>query len=101
MTRKVLILFPDEWDRAAARAPRLAGRYEFACEGFDLFRFPENVRLFGFDALAFAERVARRHAGTGVQAVVTSDEQFGPFLASLVAERLGLPHTPLAAILTA
>jgi hypothetical protein len=32
--------------------------------------------------------------------VVTSDEQFGPFLAALVCERLGLPHTPLATILT-
>jgi hypothetical protein len=32
--------------------------------------------------------------------VVTSDEQFGPFLAALVAERLGLPHTPLEAVLT-
>src|SRR6185436_14595785 len=32
--------------------------------------------------------------------VVTSDEQFGPFLASLIADRLGLPHTPLDAIVT-
>ncbi|HYC35923.1 MAG TPA: ATP-grasp domain-containing protein [Usitatibacter sp.] len=101
MTRRILVLFPDEWDRAAARDPRLGGRFEFVFEGFDLFRFPENARLFWFDALAFVDRVARRHARSGVAAVVTSDEQFGPFLASLVAERLGLPRTPLAAILTA
>src|SRR5687767_1939149 len=44
--------------------------------------------------------MARRYSGAGIEAVVTSDEQFGPFLASLVAERLGLPHTPLPAILT-
>ena len=99
MKRCILMLFPDEWDGAAALDPRLAGRYEFVFEGFDLFSFPDNARLFTFDALKFVERVARRYAGKGIEAVVTSDEQFGPFLASLVAQRLGLPHTPLDAVL--
>jgi hypothetical protein len=99
MKRRVLFLFPDEWDRAAADAPRYADRYEFVFEGFDLFRFPDNARLFTFDALRFVERVARRHAGSGIESVVTSDEQFGPFLASLVAARLGLPHTPVEPVL--
>lgn len=98
---RALILFPDEWDRAAARDPALAATHEFFFEGFDLFRFPENARLFAFDALAFAGRVARRYAGRGIGAVLTSDEQFGPFIASLVAQALGLPHTPLEAILVA
>lgn len=100
MTRRILILFPDEWDRVAAAAPRYRGRFEFLFEGFDLFRFPENARLFTFDALAFVEDVCRRHAASGIDAVVTSDEQFGPFLAALVAERMGLPHTPVGTILT-
>ena len=100
MTRRILVLFPDEWDRAAARDPRYRGRFEFVHEGFDLFSFPDNARLFTFDALAFVEKLARRHAASGIEGVVTSDEQFGPFLASLVAGRLGLPHTPLAAVLT-
>ena len=99
MKRRVLFLFPDEWDRAAADDPRYADRYEFVYEGFDLFKFPDNARLFTFDALEFVERVARRHAGKGIESVVTSDEQFGPFLASLVAERLGLPHTPVEPVL--
>jgi hypothetical protein len=100
MARRILVLFPDEWDRAAARDPRHRGRLEFIHEGFDLFSFPDNARLFTFDAAAFVDRMARKYAGRGVDAVVTSDEQFGPFLAALVAERLGLPHTPLEAILT-
>jgi hypothetical protein len=100
MTQRILVLFPDEWDRAAARDPRYRGRYEFFYEGFDLFSFPDNARLFTFDALAFVERLVRRYAGRRLDAVVTSDEQFGPFLAALVCERLGLPHTPLATILT-
>ena len=100
MSRRVLVLFPDEWDRAAASDPRYRGRYEFAFEGFDLFSFPDNVRLFTFDALGFVERVVRRYARHRLDAVVTSDEQFGPFLATLIAERLGLPHGSLEAILT-
>src|ERR1700754_1055833 len=62
MTRRILVLFPDEWDRAAAHDPRYRGRFEFVHEGFDLFSFPDNARLFTFDALAFAEELARRHA---------------------------------------
>ncbi|MGZ5595332.1 MAG: ATP-grasp domain-containing protein [Usitatibacter sp.] len=98
--KRILVLFPDEWDRAAALDPRHGGRYEFFYEGFDLFSFPDNARLFTFDALAFVERIVRKYAKRGLHGVVTSDEQFGPFLASLVAARLGLPHTPLAAVLT-
>jgi len=100
MTRRILFLFPDEWDLAAARDPRHRGRVEFLFEGFDLFRFPDNLRLFTFDALGFVERMVGRYRGEGIDAVVTSDEQFGPFLASLIAGGLGLPHAPLASILT-
>ena len=99
MTRRILFLFPDEWDRAAVRDPRHRGRLEFFHEGFDLFSFPDNARLFTFGALRFVERLARKYAGRGIDAVVTSDEQFGPFLAAMVAERLGLPHSPLQAVL--
>ena len=99
MTRRILVLFPDEWDRAAARDPRHRDRFEFHFEGFDLFRFPDNARLFTFDARSFVERTVRRYRGK-VDAVVTTDEQFGPFLASLVAERLGCRCTPLHSILT-
>ena len=100
MTRRILFLFPDEWDRVAMRDPRHRGRLEFLHEGFDLFSFPDNARLFTFGALRFVERLARKYAGRGIDAVVTSDEQFGPFLAAMVAERLGLAHSPLQAVLT-
>ena len=99
MRRRILVLFPDEWDRVAAGDPRYRERFEFRFEGFDLFRFPENARLFTFDALAFVEDICRRYRRARLDAVVTSDEQFGPFIAALVAGRLGLPHTPVRAIL--
>lgn len=98
--KRILVLFPDEWDRAAALDDRYRGRYEFLFEGFDLFSFPDNARLFTFDALAFVECMVRKYRGRSLDGVVTSDEQFGPFLASLIGQRLGLAHTPLAAILT-
>src|SRR5258707_15572660 len=94
MTRRILVLFPDEWDRAAALDPAYRGRYDFRFEGFDLFRFPDNARLFTFDALAFVEKVVRKYRDARLDAVVTSDEQFGPFLAALVCDRLGLPAAP-------
>jgi hypothetical protein len=100
MTRRILVLFPDEWDRAAGRDRRYAGRFEFLFEGFDLFRFPDNARLFTFDARRFVERMVRKYARARLDAVVTSDEQFGPFLASLIARRLGLAHTPLETVLS-
>ena len=99
MKRRILVLFPDEWDRAAAADPRYRDRFEFSYEGFDLFSFPDNARLFTFDALAFVERVVRAYRSQRLDAVVTSDEQFGPFLGALISERLGLPHTPLDSVL--
>jgi hypothetical protein len=71
MARRILVLFPDEWDRVAARSPRYRGELEFVHEGFDLFSFPDNARLFTFDALAFVDKLARRYAGRGIDAVVT------------------------------
>jgi len=100
MTRRVLILFPDEWDRAAAADPRFRARHEFLFEGFDLFSFPDNVKLFTFDARAFAAKLVRKYRDAHLDAVVTSDEQFGPFVASIVAAGLGLRHASLDAVLT-
>src|SRR5258708_38648778 len=99
MKRRALVLSADEWARGAAADRRSPDRFEFFYEGFDLFSFPDNARLFTFDALAFVERVVRAYRSQRLDAVVTSDEQFGPFLGALISERLGLPHTPLKAVL--
>src|SRR5262245_51374974 len=98
--RRILVLFPDEWDRAIAQDPRYRSSHEFLFEGFDLFSFPDNARLFTFDALRFVEEMVRKYAGQRLAAVATGDEQSAPSLASLVGERLGRPHTPLDAALT-
>ena len=99
--KRILILFPDEWDLAAAQDERFRDRYDFRFEGFDLFRFPGNARLFTFNALSFARRIAAKYRHAGLAAVTTADEQFGPVTAALVCSELGLPGTPLEAVLTA
>jgi len=99
--KRILILFPDEWDLAVAQDARFRDRYEFLFEGFDLFRFPGNARLFTFDVLSFARRLAAKYREAGLSGVTTADEQFGPVAAALVSAQLGLPGTPIEAVLTA
>ncbi len=45
----ILVLFPNEWDRAELESPRFDTQYRFFYEGFDLFTFPENARLMWLD----------------------------------------------------
>ncbi len=97
----ILVLFPNEWDRAELDGPRYRGRYRFHYEGFDLFRFPENVRLALFDARGFVERIVARYRGAGLAGVVSNEEQWGALIAAVVAERLGLPGPDPRAILAA
>ncbi len=99
--KKVLVLFPNEWDQAELAAPKYGERYEFLFEGFDLFRFPQNLRLLWFDARRFIERVAARYADAGLAGVVSNEEQFGAVIAALVARRLGLPGADPDSILLA
>jgi hypothetical protein len=89
---KTLLLFNYDWDVAGfgAYAPSAA------VEGFDLFSFPSNAQLIGFDLDKAAARWARRHADA--KAVVSAHEQFGALAAALVAEKLGLPGTSPAAV---
>ena len=97
--KRVLVLFPKEWDREEFARGDYAD-YEFVYEGFDLFRFPSNARLFTFDARRFVERLVRRWRGR-IDGVFSNNEYFGALIAAGVAERLGLPGTPPAVVVTA
>lgn len=101
MRKKILVLFPKDWDRLELARPRFAERFEFVFEGFDLFSFPDNARLLAFDVNRFVDRVARRAARLGVDAVVSNNEQFGALIAAAVAARLGLPGNDPAAVVVA
>jgi hypothetical protein len=90
-------LFTYDWD--AIGMARQAGRARFDHAGFDLFTFPSNARLIGFDLERFAAAQARRGRRRGWAGVLSNHEQFGALAAALVAERLGLPGNPPVAVL--
>jgi hypothetical protein len=94
---RVGLLFDYDWDAGAHR--RLAGAYHFDRAGFDLFSFPSNARLIGFDLARFAARQAQRARQRGWAGVVSHHEQFGALAAALVAESAGLPGTSPQAVI--
>jgi biotin carboxylase len=96
---RILVLFPKDWDRLEFE--RLQGEgYRFHYEGFDLFRFPDNARLLGFDARRCIERLVRRYRGR-IDGVVSNHEHFGALIAAAVAQRLNLPGADPAAVIAA
>jgi biotin carboxylase len=94
-------LFAFDWDWRQLRALQRAGTARFDHAGFDLFSFPSNLALAGFDLDHFAARQARRGRRAGWRGVLSHHEQYGALAAALVAERLRLPGAPVHAILAA
>ncbi|MDA0276601.1 MAG: ATP-grasp domain-containing protein [Proteobacteria bacterium] len=96
--KRILVVFPKEWDREAFARGSYED-YEFVEAGFDLFRFPSNARLMTFDARAFIDELVERWRGR-IDGVFSNNEYFGALIAAAVAERLGLPGTPPAVVVT-
>ena len=92
-----LVLFNYDWDRLGFG--RWQSEFPHDHAGFDLFSFPSNARLPGFDLTRFVDRLARRAPRAGWQAVTSNHEQFGALAAALLAERLGWPGTAVNAVL--
>jgi hypothetical protein len=91
------LLFSYDWDEQGFG--KLAPAFEFDPAGFDLFAFPSNAQLVGFDLEKFSTRQARLGKARGWAGVISHHEQFGALAAAMVAEKLGLPGTPVQAIL--
>lgn len=98
--KTILILFPKDWDRAELSRPEWSD-HRFLFEGFDLFRFPQNARLLGFDVRRYLESLERKYRGAGLDGVLSNNEYFGALIAAELARRLGLPGTPPTALKTA
>jgi hypothetical protein len=98
--KRILLLFPKDWDRDELALPQYASRYQFYFEGFDLFTFPENARLLTFDVRRYIDRLVKKYRGR-IDAVVSNNEHFGALIAAVVAQRLGLPGTDPAVIIAA
>ena len=96
--RKILVLFPKDWDHYELSKPEYRGGYRFYFEGFDVNRFPENLRLLAFDAARWIERLVEKYHAIGIDGVVSNNEHFGALIAAIVAQRLGLPGAQPRAI---
>ncbi len=98
--KHILVLFPKDWDRDELEQPRYQARYRFYYEGFDLFAFPQNLKLATFSARRYAEKLAAKYQGR-IDGVISNNEQFGALIAAVIAQRLGLPGTDPAVIIAA
>ena len=96
---RIALLFNYDWD--ALGSHRHAAAWQFDQAGFDLFSFPSNARLIGFDLRRFAQAQARRGRQRGWVGVASQNEQFGALAAALTAEALGLPGTRPEAVIAA
>ncbi len=99
--KKILVLFPNDWDRDELRRAKYAGQYEFLFEGADLFKFPGFLRLLAFRADRLIDELAARYRGRRLDGVMSSDEYVGAAIAAAVAQKLGLPGADPAHIVTA
>lgn len=98
----ILVLFAQEYDELGLD-PLISSHhdYEFVREGFDFFTFPQNARILWFDVERFVDNLEKKYRDRKVAAVVSTHEQFGALAACLLTAKLGLPGTPLKALLTA
>jgi biotin carboxylase len=98
MTDKTLLLFDYDWDAEGfARLARSTG-HRFESRGFDLFSFPSNAHLVLFDIDRFVAKLAAQAQSKGWTAVTSQHEQFGALAAAMLAQKMGWPGTPPAAV---
>ncbi len=89
--KRILVLFPNEWDRVELRSPRYFAKYDFIFYGDDLLSFPRNLKILCFDVLDFIDKTVRRFEQERIDGVLSTDEYLGAVIAAVVAKRLGLP----------
>jgi hypothetical protein len=78
---RVLVLFPNAWDRVQLGKPKYRGAYEFTYEGDDFFKFPGTLKLVTFDACAYIDALAERFRGR-IDGVLSTDEYVGAIIAA-------------------
>ncbi len=99
--KRILVLFPNDWDRDELRRDKYRDRYEFVLEGADFFKFPGFLRLLAFRADRYIDTLAERYRGARLDGVMSSDEYVGAAIAAALARKLGLPGADPAQIVTA
>src|SRR5215475_11846246 len=97
---RVLVLFPNAWDRVQLGKPKYRDGYDFIFEGNDLFKLPSTLKLITFDACGYIDALAERFRGR-IDGVLSTDEYVGAIIAAGVARELGLPGGDPARIIEA
>ena len=99
---KTLLLFNYDWDaegfQRLAKTKGQTWTNAFSSRGFDLFSFPSNANLVLFDLDRFVNKLAKQAKRAGWTAVASQHEQFGTLAAAMLAEKMGWPGTPPAAV---
>jgi hypothetical protein len=96
---RVLVLFPNPWDRVQLGKPKYRD-YELHFEGDDFFKFPGTLKLITFDACGYIDELAEKWRGR-IDGVLSTDEYVGAIIAAGVAQKLGLPGGDPARIIEA
>ena len=95
--KKVLVLFPNDWDRAEFAKSKYNQQYQFLFFGPKLFDFPhpltlsQSLKLPFFNAEKFVKKVVRKAKREKVDAILSSEEYIGAIIAAVASQELGLP----------
>lgn len=87
---RVLCLCPSAWDKEALARPAFADD-SVVLYGEDLVDVPSPLDVLRFDPFRWADKVAERFRGEGLDGVIGTGDYPGCMFAALLAERLGLP----------
>ena len=92
MKKRVLVLFPNDWDRGELAREKYASDFEFIFEGRDLFKLPGALTLPFFRPTRWIDHLAKKYEREKIDGVMSSDEYVGAAIAAALAKKLGLPH---------
>lgn len=99
--KKILVLFPNDWDLVEFSKEKYKGAFQFIYEGPNLFTFLGFFRLPFFSVRRFTQRMIKKVQSEKIDAVLSSDEYIGAIIAASVATKLGLPGTDPSKIILA
>jgi len=88
--KKILVLFPNDWDKTEFSKPRYAGLYKFVYYGNNLFSFPHFLKLPFINVSRIIEKLCKKVRTENFDSVLSSDEYIGAIIAAGVAKKLGL-----------
>lgn len=94
---KILVLFPNTWDKAEFSKEKYKEKYQFIYFGPKLFEFPlvlkisQSYKLPFFNSCKFIKQVIKKMKDEQIDAVISSDEYIGAIIAAAVSKELGLP----------